>query len=103
MSSPILKSKKQAVGIVRAAVKSGRLIRPDSCSGCGRRVEVHAHHDDYSKPLDVRWLCRRCHALEHASEPEWAVAARVLRGEGKTYEEIGELLGRDTTSVYKHA
>lgn len=46
------------------AVRAGRLVR-QPCEVCGR-AEVHAHHDDYSRPLDVRWLCPACHAQHHA-------------------------------------
>lgn len=48
---------------VRAAVLSGRLTR-GPCEECGES-ETHAHHDDYSKPLDVRWLCKVCHRNVH--------------------------------------
>lgn len=47
-----------------AAIAAGVLKRPDKCSICGisgsiRRIE--AHHDDYTKPLDVIWACTPCH------------------------------------------
>lgn len=51
---------------VARAIKSGRLTR-QSCSGCGS-ARAQAHHDDYSKPLDVLWLCTVCHAAKHAPE-----------------------------------
>jgi len=49
---------------VEMALKSGVLVKPTECSACGcpdteRRVE--AHHHDYTKPLDVIWLCPICH------------------------------------------
>lgn len=50
---------------VREAVKSGKLVRPPSCSVCGRAAKCHAHHDDYSKPLDVKWVCHLCHVNIH--------------------------------------
>lgn len=48
-----------AHGKVAYAVKMKRLIK-QPCSVCGM-WPVHAHHDDYSKPLEVMWLC----ALHH--------------------------------------
>lgn len=51
---------------VQQAIRSGRLVRPESCSECGASCKPHGHHDDYSQPLIVRWLCRACHAAFHA-------------------------------------
>jgi len=45
------------------AVRDGRLKR-ESCEKCGRK-DTHGHHEDYSKPLEVRWLCPPCHFAEH--------------------------------------
>lgn len=45
------------------AIRDGRLI-PQPCEVCGQ-AKVDAHHDDYSKPLDVRWLCRKHHTEHH--------------------------------------
>lgn len=50
---------------VYSAVRAGRLERPDRCEGCRLEKRLHAHHDDYSKPLKVRWLCGSCHRLAH--------------------------------------
>jgi hypothetical protein len=45
--------------IVSKALKSGKLVKAP-CIFCGSN-NVQAHHDDYSKPLDVKWMCRRDH------------------------------------------
>lgn len=47
------------------ALRRGKVIRPAQCEGCGQAGRVHAHHDDYSRPLDVRWLCVPCHERVH--------------------------------------
>ena len=43
---------------------------PTRCSGCGKddipADLMHGHHTDYRRPLDVVWLCCRCHRQEHA-------------------------------------
>jgi hypothetical protein len=48
---------------------AGRIKRADTCENCGKKPGdkslIHAHHDDYSKPLDVRWLCASCHKRHH--------------------------------------
>ena len=53
---------------VHAAVRRGELVRPLVCERCGvdKGQRLHGHHDDYSKPLDVMWLCALCHRFRHA-------------------------------------
>jgi len=46
------------------AIHAGVLIRKP-CEICGE-IKVDAHHDDYEKPLDIRWLCRTHHMEYHA-------------------------------------
>jgi len=50
--------------VVSNAVRDGKLaVQP--CERCGRADNIHAHHEDYTKPLDVNWLCRDCHGVRH--------------------------------------
>ena len=56
--------KYRARNMVNAAIRDGKLkARP--CEVCGHAVGIHAHHDDYSKPLEVRWLCPKHHGERH--------------------------------------
>jgi len=60
------RTKKEATTIVGNAVRDGRLFKPDKCEVCGKNHHrLHGHHDDYSKPLEVRWLCPTCHKKWH--------------------------------------
>ena len=56
-----------AYRLVHKALRSGALI-PKSCELCGSK-RAYAHHDDYAKPLEVRWLCQSCHRTWHYSHP----------------------------------
>jgi len=47
------------------AIKSGKIVRALNCSECGSNEKIEAHHDDYTKPLEVRWLCEKCHKSWH--------------------------------------
>lgn len=56
---------------VVAARTAGTLIKPKACERCGaapRPKSLHAHHRDYSRPLDVAWLCTGCHNTTHKEE-----------------------------------
>lgn len=55
---------------VAAAIRSGILERGTACETCGTPDNLHAHHDDYAKPLEVRWLCALHHFREHAGEKD---------------------------------
>ena len=48
---------------VRRALVSGKLQRPDHCTYCNKSCTPEAHHEDYTKPLDVIWICTECHGL----------------------------------------
>lgn len=41
-----------------------RKLKPQPCEICGAH-KTEAHHEDYSKPLSVRWLCFRHHREAH--------------------------------------
>lgn len=47
---------------INNALRDGRLTR-QPCEVCGKRAQ--AHHEDYSRPLDVRWLCKKHHDAVH--------------------------------------
>ena len=61
------------------AVRTGRLKKPDRCERCGEKVakpKLQGHHDDYSKRLDVRWLCTKCHPIEDKARRECEARGR---------------------------
>lgn len=53
--------KTMAREMLNRAVKTGKIIKPSKCSRCGKVGKITAHHPDYSKPLEVEWLCYECH------------------------------------------
>jgi hypothetical protein len=52
---------------INHAVEDGKLIKPLMCQRCGAETKLEGHHKDYSKPLDVEWLCEICHTKEHSN------------------------------------
>jgi hypothetical protein len=65
-------TKEQARHKVHSALRRGDIVRPASCQRCGAggstsdgRAYIHAHHHlGYESPLDVEWLCPKCHFAE---------------------------------------
>lgn len=55
--------KYKAQTMVNNAVRDKRLFK-EPCEVCGKR-RTHGHHDDYLKPLNVRWLCAIHHREWH--------------------------------------
>lgn len=50
------------------AIQQGLLVKKP-CEVCGTTEKVEAHHDDYTKPLEVRWLCKTHHQEHHKNNP----------------------------------
>ena len=61
----MFKEKYRARDILQSAIRSGKLTRPQICQKCLLSVKVQGHHKDYSKPLEVEWLCKKCHMQLH--------------------------------------
>lgn len=51
---------------VSNALRDGKISK-EPCYFCGAGT-VHAHHKDYARPLDVMWLCAKCHHRLHQIE-----------------------------------
>ena len=62
-------NKYRAHNITGSAIRNGKLFK-EPCEKCGSEDNIHAHHDDYSKPLNVRWLCCSCHNKWHRDNGE---------------------------------
>ena len=61
-------NKYKAHTLLNSAVKCGRVVKGSCECGCGKRVV--AHHDDYLKPLEVRWMCQATHKQWHRDNGE---------------------------------
>lgn len=59
------KHKRSAHDRLLRAVKKGLIVKPNCCSICHQPCKPEAHHPDYSKPLEVLWLCQPCHRNQH--------------------------------------
>lgn len=49
----------------------GVLEKPCACEKCGEECppdKLHAHHEDHARPLDIEWLCLKCHQETHGGE-----------------------------------
>jgi len=62
-NDPEYRFKDHARSMVKIAISSGKLFK-QKCQEC-ELEKVDAHHPDYSKPLLVVWLCRKCHNKLH--------------------------------------
>jgi hypothetical protein len=56
--------KKRAAHVAVERALTNGAMRRQPCETCGAKP-AEAHHDDYSKPLSVRWLCRSHHQAWH--------------------------------------
>lgn len=103
---------------VRRAIQDGLLENPNCCELCGAEGRVVAHHDDYAKPLDVRWLCKKCHmsldtrahrkfgrdkgvpSNNHHNDARNAEIVRLFdNGRGLTHRQIAEKFGMNVSAV----
>ena len=78
-----IKANDKTQNILESAIRKGIVVRKTHCELCGEsgvfkdgRTKIQAHHFDYNKPLDVMWLCQKCHH-------EWHKNNKVIEKEVK--------------------
>ena len=57
--------KQSAHSKLQWAVKQGKIVIPSLCQVCSGDSRLVGHHEDYSKPLEVIWMCEPCHKRHH--------------------------------------
>jgi len=63
---------------VSYAIKTGKLTKKP-CLMCGSTIKINAHHMDYSKPLNVIWLCKDHHkSICHKKDLTFYSAKRIV-------------------------
>lgn len=66
MWSKLNRYKRNAHNKLKNALLNGNVIKLIKCEVCGKtNCTIQGHHYDYSKPLDVIWLCTECHGKVH--------------------------------------
>lgn len=101
--------------VVHHAVRKGLIVRPTKCEKCGRtpklkangKPNIQAHHHDYSKPLEIEWVCPNCHAKEDPRlkgvECPWAVLndrlVRIIRKSKLTARELSAKYGINVYTI----
>lgn len=90
--------KRKAQHAVSVELMMGRIKNPGKCSSCEAITDVlDAHHEDYSKPLDIRWLCKPCHTQYHTKIR--FIHMEVGRYIDPTVEHFSELLNAEVYNV----
>lgn len=64
--NPTYKKQCRCRNLFYRAIEKGEIKKPDTCEICGNKKKLDGHHDDYSKPYEVKWLCRKCHKRVHS-------------------------------------
>ncbi len=59
------KNKQTARALVNYSLTIGDICKPENCEDCSKKRRLFGHHPDYSKPLEVIWLCLNCHSALH--------------------------------------
>ena len=77
--------RQKAVSRVSWAIESGNIVKPSACCCCGENRPLQGHHDDYSKPLEVIWLCSPCHNHFHSRKDKLLSSLASLVLEEKKY------------------
>lgn len=75
--------------VTKTALRSGFLAWGDTCERCGACHNIHVHHPDYERPLDIEWLCASCHMKHHGMERRGKPIRRTQAGVPSSMDPAG--------------
>lgn len=67
----IYPEKTKARRILHLSVINNKIFKPNICSVCNIQLpknKIHGHHPDYDKPLNIIWVCNKCHVSIHKND-----------------------------------
>lgn len=91
VADPCLRAVYLTMNRVRGAAALARqdgILVQEPCEQCGNKFS-YAHHDDYNKPLDVRWLCNKCHTRWHGSNEAILPLPAIIGLSNRAFYRIG--------------
>lgn len=89
--------------LVHRALRQGLLVKAERCEECGvPSTKLQAAHSDYSKPLDVRWLCSSCHSRWDQIDPKTLTIVPPNYGRKPHDERRGYVLGCKCDKCREH-
>ncbi len=65
-----MKTMRDANNALWRAIKNGKIVRGVACEFCNSEIRIEGAHYDYSKPLEVKWLCSKCHKSWDSKYPK---------------------------------
>jgi hypothetical protein len=90
--------KEKARRALKRAIKYG-ILHKSPCNICGD-ISVEGHHEDYSKPLDITWLCRKHHLETY--RPEQRPRTKLTLEDAATIKTLYKTLDiKDIATIYK--
>jgi hypothetical protein len=93
--------KARAEKTIQWAIQSGK-IKKYACAVCGTTEKVEAHHPDYSKPLEVVWLCREHHLQKHGKVyMNFPTTEKIVEGRMYNFASIIRDIGLSRTTLVR--
>ena len=96
------RDKQRAHKAVFTALRRGELKKASRCEHCNSEGPLQAHHEDYSHPLKVVWLCARCHTAKHKEKRDRPTRSKARDDEIRRPQPFSLRVSEESLEIYRH-